>query len=122
MYTNCSSVKKEFLFTESLTTIACDLFRMMQNFFVNRNYNGQNWCYVHGWSTIMMGICSGYNTQTEQDTRHVTFTQCVLHGLVLFVKARPPNLSKMFCVVVKLLIIFEVLAQIPKCFKHNAVE
>jgi hypothetical protein len=69
-----------------------------------------------------MGICSGYNTHIEQDTHHVTFSQCVLHGHVLFVKKHPPYLSKMFCAAVKLLFIFEVLTQIPKCFKYNVVE
>jgi hypothetical protein len=49
----------------------------------------------------MMGICSGYNTHIKQVTSHVTFTQCALHGRVLVVKTLPPNLSKMFCVVVK---------------------
>jgi hypothetical protein len=71
-----------------------------------------------GRATSITGIHPGCKAHTKLVAPHATFSHCVLHRYALAVKAHPPNISEVFVQLLKLLIIFEAVLQIPECLKH----
>ena len=91
LYVNGDKIKEEFLFCESLldTAKASDVFKMINKFFVNQNFDWKRklGSICRDGASAMLGNKSRFAALVQNEAPNVTVTHCMLHRHALAAKA-----------------------------------